>query len=88
MSSMFIIIILIICIIKTTCFDSTILIAELDGKIPYSRWSPSADDFPNSGYFLEIFSHIFRKVWSTSTLKNFYRCSYIFGIITHLLVDK
>ena len=34
MSSMFIIIILIIRIIKRTCFDNAILIAELEGKVP------------------------------------------------------
>ena len=34
MLSMFIIIILIIRIIKTTCFDNAILTAELEGKVP------------------------------------------------------
>ena len=33
MSSIFIIT-LIMCIIKTTCFNNTILIAELEGKLP------------------------------------------------------
>ena len=30
----------------------------------------------------------FTKVWSTSALKRFCRHSYIFGILTHLLMDK
>ena len=30
----------------------------------------------------------FRRVWLTSALKCFYRRSYIFGIITHLLMGK
>ena len=59
---MFIIIILIIRIIKTTCFDSAILIAELKGKVSQSRWSLSAHNFPNSGYFHEIFATHFQKV--------------------------
>ena len=30
----------------------------------------------------------FRKFWPTSALKRFCYCSYIFGIITHLLMEK
>ena len=86
MSSMFIII-LIIRIIKTTCFDNTILMAELEGKLPQRRWSLSVHNFPNSGYFHKIFGTL-RKGQSTSTLKIFYRSCYIFGFITHLLMDK
>ena len=82
------IIILIICIIKTTCFNNTILMAELEGKLPYSRWSLSAHNFPSSGYFHKIVGITFRKVWSTSALKSFYRHSYIFEIITLLVIDK
>ena len=54
MSSMFIIV-LIVCMIKTTCFNNTILIAELEGKLPQSRWSLSAHNFPSSSYFHKIF---------------------------------
>ena len=49
------VIILIICIIKTTSFDKTILMAELKGKVPLSRWSLSANNLPNSGYFHKTF---------------------------------
>ena len=54
MSSMFIII-LIICIIKATCFNNTTLTAELEGKLPKSRWSLSAHNFLSSGQFHNIF---------------------------------
>ena len=54
MYSMFIIII-IIRIIKTTCFNNTILMAELEGKLSWSRWSLSAHNSPSSGYFHKIF---------------------------------
>ena len=53
MSSMFIII-LIFRTIKTTCFDNTILMAELEGKLPWNRWSLSAHKFPNSGCFYKL----------------------------------
>ena len=54
MSSMFIII-LIIRIIKTTCFNNTILMTKLEEKFPESRWSLSVHNFPSSGYFQKIF---------------------------------
>ena len=38
--------------------------------------------------FARFLASTFRKVWSTSTLKNFCRCSYIFGITTYPLIDK
>ena len=54
MSCMFIIMRIIICITKTTCFDNTILMVELEGKLPKSRWSfPS--NFPNFSYLAKIF---------------------------------
>ena len=40
--------------IKTTCFDNNILMAELEGKVSESKWSLSACNFPNSGYFHKI----------------------------------
>ena len=55
MVSMFIIMGIIICIIKTTCFENAILMVELEGKLPYSRWSPFAHTFTNSGYFYNNF---------------------------------
>ena len=60
MSSIFIII-LIIRIIKTTCFNNTILMAELKGKLSQSRWFLSAHNFPNSGYFHKIFGMHLKK---------------------------
>ena len=60
MSSMFIII-LIICIIKTTCFDNIILMAELEGKLTLSRWSLFAHNFSNSPYFHKIFGMRLKK---------------------------
>ena len=38
--------------------------------------------------FTRFLACTFRKVWSTSTLKSFCRCSYIFGITTYPLMDK
>ena len=38
--------------------------------------------------FARFLASTFRKVWSTSTLKIFCRCSYIFGITTYPLIDK
>ena len=38
--------------------------------------------------FTRFLACTFRKVWSTSTLKSFCRCSYIFGITTYPLIDK
>ena len=61
MSSMFVIIIIIIRITKTTCFDNNILIAELKGNVPHSRWSLSAHNVPNSGYFHEILRTYFQE---------------------------
>ena len=55
LSSMFIIMRILTRIIKTTCFESTISMAELKGKLPLSKWSLSAHNFPNSGYFHKIF---------------------------------
>ena len=40
----------IIHLIKAMCFHNTILMAHLEVKVPYSRWSLSAHNFPNSGY--------------------------------------
>ena len=40
---------------------NAILIAELEGKVPQSRWSLSAHNFSNSGYFYEIFDTHFQK---------------------------
>ena len=60
MSSMFIII-SIIRIIKITCFNNTILKAELEGKLPWSTWSLSAHNFPSSGYFHKIFDKYLQK---------------------------
>ena len=54
MSSLFVII-LIIRIIKTACFNKTILMAKLEGKLPESKWSLSAHNVPSSGYFHKIF---------------------------------
>ena len=54
MSFMFVII-LIICIIKKTFFNNTILMAELKIKVHQSRWSLSAHNFPIFGYFHKIF---------------------------------
>ena len=92
-SSMFINIILTICIIKTTCFDNAVLIAELEGKVLETGKLEVGGHFllitsPILVTFTRVLVHIFRKVRSTSTSKNFYCCSYIFGIITHLLMDK
>ena len=53
MLSMFIII-SIICIIKTTSFNSTVLMAELVATLPLSRWSLSARNFPFSGHFHKV----------------------------------
>ena len=38
--------------------------------------------------FTRFLTCTFRKVWSTSTLRNFCRCSYIFGITAYSLIDK
>ena len=38
--------------------------------------------------FARFLAWTFRKVWSTSTLKSFCRCSYIFGMTTYPLMDK
>ena len=38
--------------------------------------------------FTRFLACTFRKVWSTSTLKRFCRCSYNFGITTYPLMDK
>ena len=54
MSSIFIII-LIIRIIKTTCLGNTILMLELEVKLPQSTWSLFAHNFPNSDYLHKIF---------------------------------
>ena len=49
------IIILIICITKTACFDNIILMEKLEGKVAESKWTLYAHKFPNSGYFNKIF---------------------------------
>ena len=87
MSSMFVIT-LIIRIIKTTCFNNPILQRNLKESF-----------LKVGGHFLHLTSPVpvtftrslactFRKVWSTSALKSFCCRSYIFGIVTHLLMDK
>ena len=38
--------------------------------------------------FTRFLACTFRKAWSTSTLKSFCPCSYIFGITTYPLMDK
>ena len=38
--------------------------------------------------FARFLACTFRKVWSTSTLKMFCRCSYIYGITSYPLIDK
>ena len=79
---------LIICMIKTTCFNNTILMAELEGKIPKvgDLFLPLTS--PVLITFTRFLACTFIKVWSTFALKRFYRRSYIFEIITHLLMDK
>ena len=61
MPSTFIIMRIIIGIIRTTCFENTILMVELEGKLLYSSWSLSAHNFPNSGYFHKIFRTYLQK---------------------------
>ena len=46
----------IIHLIKTMCFHNTILMAHLEVKVPYSRWSLSAHNFPNAGNSHKLFS--------------------------------
>ena len=46
----------IIHLIKTMCFHNTILMAHLEVKVPYNRWSLSAHNFHNSGYSHKLFS--------------------------------
>ena len=54
MYSMFIIV-LITRIIKTTCFNNTILMTKFEGKLP------STHNFPTSGYFHKIFGKHLQK---------------------------
>ena len=54
MPSMFIII-LIIRLIKATCCNNIVLMAELEGKLPQSQRSLSALNCPSSGYFHKVF---------------------------------
>ena len=54
MSSMFNII-LSVRLIRTTGFDSTILMTELEEKVSSSTWSFYTHNDPNSGYFHKIF---------------------------------
>ena len=61
MLSMFIIMRIIICIIKTTYFENTNLMAELEGKLPQSKWSLFAHNFSSSGYFYKIFDMYLQK---------------------------
>ena len=58
MPSMFISI-LIIRLIKTKCFDSTVLMVELEGKVPLSRLSLACHNFPKT--FTRILARIFKK---------------------------
>ena len=52
---------MIIRIIKTTCFENAILMAELEGKLLESSWYLFAHNFPNSGYFYKIFGTYLQK---------------------------
>ena len=81
--SSMVVIILIISIIKTTCLGNIILMVELEGKLPWSRWSLYTHNLPNPGYFHKIFGMHLKKVRSTSTLKNLFHRCYIFGFINH-----
>ena len=83
MSSMFIIT-LIIRIIITTCSNN----AELEGKLFIVGGLFLPLTFPVLVTFTRFLACTFRKLWSTSALKSFCCHSYIFGIITHLLMDK
>ena len=87
-SSMFIIMRIIICIIKTTYFDNTILMAELEGSSLKVGALFLPITFPILVTLTRFLASTFRKFWSTSTLNIFCHSSYIFGIITHLLMDK
>ena len=40
---------------KTSFLDNTILMVELEGKLPYGWQSLSPHNFRNSGYFYKIF---------------------------------
>ena len=77
--SMFIMI-LIIRIINTTCFDNTISMVELEGKLPSRSWSLFALTSTILVTFTRGLACTFRKVWSTSTLKNYYR-HYMLGFL-------
>ena len=72
--------ILIIRIINTTCFDNTISMVELEGKLPSRSWSLFALTSTILVTFTRGLACTFRKVWSTSTLKNYCR-HYILGFL-------
>ena len=59
--SLMLIIVLIIRIIKTMCFNTNILIEDLKGKLAESRWPLSVHNFLNSSYFHKIFSMHLKK---------------------------
>ena len=69
MSSMFIIMRIIIRIIKTRCFEYTVSTAKLEGKLASRRWSLSAHNFPNSGYFHKNFGQIFSLIYVQTHLR-------------------
>ena len=68
------------------CFGNSILIAKLEKNFPGNSW------FPSSPWSLATFTRFliqtFRKAWSTCTSKKICHSSFIFRIITHLLMDK
>ena len=86
-SSMFIIT-LIIRIIKTTCFNNTIELRNLKESFLKVGGLFLPLTSPVSVTFARFLACTYRRVCSTSALKRFCSCYYIFGIITHLLMDK
>ena len=46
---------LIIHIIKTKCFNNTIIMGKFERKLPQSKWSLFSHKFPSSSYFHKIF---------------------------------
>ena len=88
MLSMFIIMRIIIRIVKTPCFENTVLMGELEEKIPWKRWPLSAPNFPNSGYYHKTFGTHLQKGLVYFYTKKILPQLFFFGIITHLLMDK
>ena len=62
--------------------------AELEGKLHNIGGLFLLITYSILATFKRFLARTFRKVWSTRTLKNFCHSSYIFRIITHLLMDK